>query len=687
MLLVKRALTEGGLGAECDWVQAVEEVPDALARSRYDIVLSDFELPGKNGLASVEAVTEAGLDIPVILVSGTIGEEAAVRAMRAGVRDYIMKDNLVRLAPAVRRELAEAEARRERRGIEETLESERLRAQVTLASIAEGVVRIDDRLCVEYLNPSAERLTGWTCSEARGQPVEEVVQVVDAGTRAPLQLPVVRALRERRSQQPSGQRLLRNRNGDVTPIRDSAAPISGTGEGPSGVVLVLRDLAWRRAMERQVSTLSRYDPGTHLLNRRSFELDLRSAFREAEQSGRDLSLVYVDIDRFNVVNETEGPVAGDAFLREIAETLRSGCASTDVVGRLGGDEFGILLPDCDRESAFDRSQRLAASIAKSRFEWANTKFRITASVGVAALDEVPSDPSGLMTAAESACLMAKESGGDRVHQHRTGDESLVRRTGEAHWIPRLQRALDRDEFRLYSQPMVPIGPGNRPVIHEVLLRLETEDGDLVVPGQFLPAAERYHMMPELDRWVIETVLRTLAELGLEELGAHFSINLSGQSLTRPEFLEFLSSEVIRSNMPAARLCFEITETAAIADFRDAVRLIELLQGLGCRFALDDFGSGVSSFNYLQALPVDYLKIDGGLVRHCKSDPVQKAIVESVAKIGRLMGIATISECVEDEETAHSVAELGVDYAQGYWFGRPAPLVRENLKTAASYSSA
>ncbi len=433
--------------------------------------------------------------------------------------------------------------------------------------------------------------------------------------------------------------------------------------------------------QKQLSYHATHDPLTGLYNRREFERRLEQALREAREDRIESVLCYIDLDRFKVVNDTCGHVAGDALLEQVAGRLRAAVRSCDVLARLGGDEFAILLRGCGLNKARGIAESAVESITALRFQWDERVFHLGASVGLVAIDASSANPTDTLSCADVACYWAKDHGGNRVHVYQHEDDELQRRRGEAQWVSHLGTAMLEDRFELYAQEIVPVRSDARiPACLEILLRSVDERGDLVLPGTFLPAAERSKLMPQIDRWVIEHLFARHAEAirrihKAANACRHpcVSVNVSGQSLTDETFLVFLKERFARHGIPPASVCFEITETAAVANLGQAHQFIAELKRMGCLFALDDFGSGMSSFSYLKNLPADFLKIDGSYVRGLAHSSVDRALVEAVNDIGHAMGMRTIAEFVEDEAIFNALSVIGVDFAQGFGIARPQPV--------------
>jgi diguanylate cyclase (GGDEF)-like protein/PAS domain S-box-containing protein len=569
----------------------------------------------------------------------------------------------------------------ERRHAQEALYREKERAQVTLASIGDGVIRTDPSGAIDYLNPVAERLTGWKAEEAIGLTVSEVFKVVDEITRKPLADPVARCLEEGRVVESPGHAVLLSKEGKEYSVRDSAAPIYDRSGAALGAVLVFKDVTQLRGMEREMIYLASHDALTGLINRREFEVRLKRAIRGARAERRHHVLLYLDLDEFKVVNDTCGHLVGDEMLKQITALLRSRVRRSDILARLGGDEFGVLLEDCPLDHARQIAEEMRRTVREFRFCWRDQIFEVGVSIGLVPINSDSGDLAQVLSAADAACYVAKDSGRNRVHEYELDDTLVAERYGEMQWIHRIHRAFEDRRFRLFYQLIQPLGAENHPsreLLCEVFIRMLDRTGKVIEPSAFIAAAERYHLIGSLDRWVVKTAFSALAEAQRREWSRPvlFAINLSGQSIGEESFLTYVVEELERSGVDSGRICFEITETAAISKLDSAIRFISILKTKGCRFILDDFGSGLSSFAYLRDLQVDFLKIDGEFVQNMMEDRVKRAMVESINQIGHVMGLQTIAEWVENRQTLDALKELGVDYAQGYWLCRPQPLVHD-----------
>jgi diguanylate cyclase (GGDEF)-like protein/PAS domain S-box-containing protein len=561
-----------------------------------------------------------------------------------------------------------------RKQAEETLFAEKERAQIILASIADGVITTDALGRIETLNPVAEALLGLSGEEVRGRHFDAVVRAIDGKTRAPISDRLNAVLRTGECTSFSDPVVLIGVDGKETHVADCSAPMRDRQGRIVGTVTVLRDVTTHYQLQA-ASYQATHDALTGLCNRNEFERRLALMLDHARQHGREHALCYLDLDQFKIVNDTCGHHAGDEVLRQLAPLLKTRLRERDTLARLGGDEFGVLLGECPLDEALPIAQALRGLVQDFRFVWQERTFRLGVSIGLVPISAQSANLANLLSAADSACYAAKDRGRNRVHVYAPGDDALDRWRTEMHWVNRLQEACAMDRLRLYYQPIVPLGAGNPSGTHgEILLRLLDEDGQILLPGVFIPAAERYHRMIEIDRWVVRTLFAALRGAAPGALATDcYSLNLSGQSLSSAGFLDFVSEQIEAGGIAPDRITLEITETAAISNLDTAGHFIATLKAKGCCFALDDFGSGLSSFAYLKGLSVDFLKIDGRFVRDMVTDPIDHAMVEAIQRVATIMGIKTIAESVENEATLEQLREIGVDYAQGYATGRPRPL--------------
>ena len=563
----------------------------------------------------------------------------------------------------------------ERKQVEAQLQRERDIAQVTLASIANGVITTDEAGIVQYMNPVAASLTGWAAPQAVGLRVNEVYQLFDEALSTALANPVREVLRRGLVQPRHEHAVLRRRDGSTVPVIDTAAPIRSRDGFLIGAVLVFHDVTETLSLSRELTHQAAHDALTGAPNRREFERRLAELLERAAQDQVVHAVCYLDLDQFKVVNDTCGHVAGDELLRQVTQLIRGMLRAGDMLARLGGDEFGLILQACPLDHAVRIAEKIREAIAELRFAWKGKQFSIGVSIGLVLAPSHGQDLGALLAAADAACYAAKEGGRNRVHVLQPNDTQVLEQRGQMQWVTRLNAALDADRLRLYVQPVVPLqGGADAPAHYEILVRLE-EDGQIIPPGAFLPAAERYGLMPRIDQWVVNNTLSWLGDRLRQPGGVDgvVAINLSGASLSDERFRQALRATLQKMKLPPGLLCFEITETAAVANLSKVVQFIEEVKALGCLFSLDDFGSGLSSFAYLKNLPVDFLKIDGSFVKDIADDPMDLAMVQAINAIGHVMGLKTIAEYVASEAILQRVREIGVDYGQGFHLGAPRPL--------------
>ena len=551
-------------------------------------------------------------------------------------------------------------------------------AEATLASISEGVITTDVSGRIEYMNSAAEALVGCQRDRARGRELSDLASLVDDSDRRALGDPIERCLQEGRRVDLGRRALLVSRSsGEERSIELRASPIRESGGRLAGCVVVLHDVSEIRGLARQMSYQASHDPLTGLFNRREFERRLDEVMKDARSGGGGHVLCYLDLDRFKAVNDTCGHLAGDSMLRELASILKEKVRDSDVVARIGGDEFGMLLIGCPLDKARQIADDICGAVKDYRFVWRDRIFTVGVSVGLVEIGRESGSMEDALGAADSACYVAKQQGRGRVHVYSARDEAVARQRGEILWLQRLQAALKEDRFELYVQPIVSVaGRPDKGPAFEILLRLSDSQSSVVSPVDFMQAAERYHLMPSVDRWVLQTALSAVGSGALKlPAGRSFSVNISGQTLGDPQFLEFVVDCLDRTGVAPAQVCFEIQESSVASNISHAARFIAVLHGMGCQFALDDFGSGLGSFANLKQLAMDYLKIDGSFIRGLGTDDVSLPMVTAMIDLARGLGIKVVAEHVESEEVFDQVRALKVDFVQGFVVGRPRPLAQ------------
>ena len=555
---------------------------------------------------------------------------------------------------------------------EASLFHQKEQAQVTLHSIGEGVITTDADGRIIYINPVAQQLTGWSLDNAKGQELMAVFSIVDEEGESPNLNPVLKAIQEKVIVNSNEAMLLFREGGRHYAVEYTAAPIRDAEDVVTGAVLVFRNITAMRNLAHQLSHQAMHDSLTGLINRREFEKRLERALRLSRSSNQRHVLCYMDLDLFKVVNDTCGHIAGDELLKQVSRLFHTKVRKTDTLARLGGDEFGLLFFNCGLDKALDVVNVLRKAVKEYRFVWGDTVYEIGVSIGVVEITAQTGGITHIMSAADTACFVAKDLGRNRYHLYQPEDAELSLRRSQMLWLPRIQKALQYGDFELFYQKIQPLDTAANKIQHnEILIRMIDEQSHFLLPKAFIPVAEHYDLMPDIDRWVVQAAFKQLQFTPKTDQQI-WTINLSGQTLTDALFYQFVVEQKDRYCINPTSICFEVTETAAVANLSSASELILKLKEVGFRFALDDFGSGLSSFSYLKNLPVEYLKIDGSFVRDMVQDPINTAMVESINEIGHIMGLKTIAEFVENDFINEKLKKLKVDFVQGYGIHKPEP---------------
>ncbi|WP_018951687.1 ammonium transporter [Thioalkalivibrio sp. AKL12] len=564
----------------------------------------------------------------------------------------------------------------ERRQVQDQLDRERELAQVTLESIVDAVIATDAAGRVRFINSSASHLSRQPAIEAEGLALCDLFRFEDVSSKQDCGAMIRSLLSEGHVLNSTTTWSLTTASGETRIVEYTAAPIFDRDREMVGSILVLHDVTEARAMQRQLSHQATHDALTGLFNRREFETRLAETLTGSRDQNRRHVLFYIDLDQFKVVNDTCGHLAGDELLRQISQVIGNCLRESDIFARLGGDEFGVILLDCPVSAGQDVAEKIREQVYRFRFPWKGRHFALGSSIGMVPLEAGCSDLAGVLGQADAACYVAKEHGRNRVHLFEPDDQELAERQGQMQWASRIRSALDRDRLRLYYQPIVPATQPDTPAgHHEILVRLLDDEDNLVPPSAFIPAAERYGLMLEVDRWVVRNTLAWMGDMERADPdhATVCAINLSGASLGDAALLAEIQALLDQHQVPGKSVCFEITETSAISNFDVALHFIETLSTTGCRFSLDDFGSGLSSFGYLRNLPVQFVKIDGAFIREIANNPTDEAMVRSIHSIAHTMGLQTIAEFVEDASSIERLAAIGIDFVQGYYIARPRPL--------------
>ena len=563
-----------------------------------------------------------------------------------------------------------------RKNLELNLSRSKRQAQYTLESITEGVMTTDNEGRIDYMNNAAESLIGVNRDDATGHKAGELFSLIDEADRRSLGDPVERCLSIRRRVNMGRRALLVSRDGQHEhSVEVTASPIKGPGNSLSGTVVVIHDVSEIRGLARQMSYQAAHDALTGLINRREFERRLEEAMDTAHTEDAVHILAYMDLDRFKAVNDSCGHIAGDNMLREVASLIKDQVRDSDFVARLGGDEFGTLLIGCPIDKAQQIAGDICNAVADYRFVWQDKIFNIGISIGLVEVSHTSGSMQDVMSAADSACYVAKQRGRGQVHVYSARDEAVARERGDIQWLRQLQNALRDNRFELAVQPIIATSSGasSGPSV-EVLIRMPDERGRIGDSADFLRSAERYQLMSQIDRWVVNATLAAI-RAGEIKLASNRScaINISAQTLSDEGFLSFVVEALDVSGVAPGNICFEVTESAISTNIQHAQRFIEVLHGIGCEFALDDFGSGLGAFSSLKHLPIDYLKIDGTYTRNLNNDQVNQEMVTAMIKLARTMQFRVVAEQVEMQEDFDWLRDAGIDFVQGNFVDSPVGL--------------
>jgi diguanylate cyclase (GGDEF)-like protein/PAS domain S-box-containing protein len=652
-------------------VTCAHDLPSAervIRELQPDVAFIDIRLDRDNGLDLLKRLSEEMPSLICIMITAYSETDTAIEALRHHAYDYLRKPiQPSSLLDSLNRALEKMDLENKLDSAQGALRAseERFRVIAETSPVALIISRADDDEIL-YANKHGELLFGVEGDGIVGRFLPELLENVDAKEN------MLESLKS--GEQILGREILLTRyDGSTICVSLSAKPI--VLQGQQVICSALLDITETYELSRQLSYQASYDSLTGLVNRREFEKHLQRAINSGQQSHTENALCYLDLDQFKVINDTCGHVAGDELLRQLGQALQSHIRKRDILARLGGDEFAVLIENCTLQQAQRVANAIRQAIQDFRFHWEDKTFNIGVSIGLVPMVGESETINDLLRRADTACYAAKDKGRNRIHIYHPDDEELAKRHGEMQWVARLNAALEQGRLQLWSQRIVPVDAGAISGEHyELLLRMVDENGNSVPPGAFLPAAERYNLAPRVDRWVIAATFEWFSRYPEElERLRMCSINLSGQSLSDEEFLRDIIKQFDQSNVLPEKICFEVTETSAIANLTDATHFIKALKERGCSFALDDFGSGLSSFGYLKNLPVDFLKIDGQFVKDILVDPIDLAMVKSINEIGHVMGKKTIAEFAENTAILKKLREVGVDYAQGYGVEEPRPL--------------
>lgn len=665
LLQLKEASAEGQEDSTLDFVAVNPAFAELCGINREAVIGQSFHQALSSLLHAVPTCTAA---LKEVALTGERKELSDLGGPRG--RSF----NLVIYSPGINQCGLLIQETTQRKRMQETLRKQHEQILVTLHSIGDAVIATDNAGRIQYLNPVSERLTGSTLEQMRGQLLETVFQIFDERTGIPASNPVECCLSENRGIRLNGGVVLVSEDGAHFSIEGSASPITDADGAISGVVLVFRDITDQRRIENELVYRATHDHLTGLLNRAEFEIHVLAALEDLRRAANPGALLYVDLDQFKLVNDTCGHAAGDALLKRVSSHLLAQFPLPHTLARFGGDEFGIIVKDCSIDQARTIASALCRQIDELRFEYKGYNLSVGASIGVVPLDHNWESVSEVMQCVDSACYAAKDAGRNRVHVCSQTDQAMLARRDEMSWVRRLRHAIDEDRFVLFAQEMCALQAPTAGLHFEVLLRLRDENDALILPAAFLPAAERFNIASRIDRWVVHHVFRWMSHHSkqFDQLEC-VSVNLSGQSISDSAFHDYIAALLHTFLLDGRKLCFEVTETAAVTNLNAAVAFVDMLKQYGVRFALDDFGSGASSFGYLKALQVDYLKIDGQFVKNMAHDALDRTVVRCIQEVATVLGKETIAEFVESELEVALLKRMGVTHAQGFFYHRPQPM--------------
>lgn len=628
-----------------------------------DIILMDIMLGGEKDGVDAAVEIRSVRPIPVVFLTAYADDRTVERAKRAEPVGYVLK-------PFKERELQTTiDIALYKADVDRQLQEQEQLFEAIFDSINEGLIAVDRERRIRFMNPVAEHLMDVKDEDAGGQLLEDCFAIFDEHTEIEAAVPFSAVLTGTMFK--FDNVFLRTNRGGRVNVSGTITPISSESTG-DGALVTFRDVSSIKAMSQVIQYQASHDALTGLMNREEFFTRLKAVTEAILEEKASHSLIYLDLDQFKIINDVCGHLAGDELLRQVSTDVTDLLKEHEyIAARLGGDEFGILLLNSPLPRAMSFAQTVLRNLDR-KFIWQKHAFHITTSIGVVPLGGVNSDPYSLLAAADDAAYLAKEAGGNTIKVYETTDYTFLKRRGEMQWVSRLNHALESNLFELWGQTIQSTNGATEEHI-EVLIRLKDTNGELISPADFIPAAEKYNLMPAVDRWVLTTALDHLVTLSNQDRYPIYSINLSAASLIDESFMDFVQGTLRSHRVDPRQVCLEITETAAIANMSRVTSFIRRMKNIGVTFALDDFGNGFSSFSYLKALPVDYLKIDGSFVRDITTNPIDHALVEAVNSIGHVIGMKTIAEYVKDDATRKMVETIGVDYMQGYGISKPAPL--------------
>ena len=677
-------------GYDVEVASNVKEGYEKAEDGDFDIAIIDYFMPDANGdvLCRRLLTNPATSGIAIAMFTGTYLDKVIKDALDAGATECMFKNEVDALF------LTRVEAISRSVRSKASIEAQRQRLHSILQSVGDGVYGVDNNGSISFINPTAIRILGYDNeSDLIGhQPAAVFHHCETHGGSSSLQASKLQRSYGKPEILQNWETVFRHRSGGTVPVQCTVYPMYMDGR-QEGSVVAFQDISERKSLEEKLRWQATHDPLTELFNRRYFEEQLESEVERLARSDETSALLYIDLDHFKYINDTASHDAGDQLLVQVGQKLRSRLRSTDTLARLGGDEFAVLLRNIDPVHLEKTADAFRSVLTDGCFYYRGKAYNIQGSIGVATFADNSESPGDVLAHADIACHVAKTGGGNQIHVYVETSDYKAEMGADLGWSSRLREAIEQDHFELYFHPIVPVSainlddlptesgllwnqitqdPSRSKVCFEVLLRLKARDAGLIMPGAFIPTAERFHLMPEVDFWVLRKAIMTLAQFQRIWQEVTFSINLAGQTLIKRELVPMIKELLHRFSVNPCNLSFEITETTAIANIPAAQRVINELTALGCHFSLDDFGTGFSSFSHLKHLDVSCVKIDGIFVRGMTKDPTDHAMVISMNDIAHFLGQKTVGEYVETADTLRLLADCGVDYVQGYYISPPIP---------------
>jgi len=667
---------------DVSWVDDCSKAKQLLYEKTHDVFLVDYNAGACGAFELLDEASKIHSKIPIVFLTDCHNQNTNYEYEINNTFGSAQKSNAKPAIPAVL-ENTLTYAFTKSNMFDELLQ-EKEKAVAALESVKDSIFSTDINGKITNMNAVAEKLTGWPANEAAGKNFFDIIELIDERSQKRVENFLDKVFNTKSVVKIPLRTVMISQSKQTYAVEGTASPVFNNANRLIGAVVVIRDVTDNRELQKKINYQAKHDKLTGFSNRYEFENQMLKIINDAKANGTRHALLYIDVDQFKVLNDTCGHFAGDQMLKQIGLLLKNNIRKMDIIARLGGDEFGIIIKNITIKDACIIADKICKSMQKFKFVWDKKLFTIGVSIGVVEINQNVSNFEYILSAADRSCYAAKEKGGGRYHLYCDEDQELSKRHGEMKLLSTIKEALETDKFCLYYQIIIPASIKEQCTWYETLIRMIDDDGNIILPNNFLPAAQRYNVMPAIDKWVIKKFFETYSTSwskyndNNDNIRLRFNINISGASLNDDSFLEFIKSQYAKHSIHAEAICFEITETIAVSNLSNANKFVLELKKLGFKFALDDFGSGLTSFEYLKYLPVDYLKIDGSFIKNITKSPIDYEMVSSINRIAHLMNMKTIAEFVENKEIYDCLKEIGVDYAQGYWVEKPVSLCNTPL---------